>query len=78
MDPAAPAVHHIGVAVPSIDEAMRFYTDKLGLPLEETLELPDRQLRVAFVRASNTLIELLEPTDPDTTVARFLERRGPG
>ena len=71
-------VHHVGIAVPSIDEAMRFYGDKLGLRLTEQLELPDRQLKVAFVQAANMLIELLEPTDPDTPVARFLERRGPG
>jgi methylmalonyl-CoA epimerase len=78
MQPAPLAVHHVGVAVPSIDDAMRFYGDKLGLAVDETLELPDRQLKVAFVKAENMLIELLEPTDPDTPVARFLERRGPG
>ena len=76
MDPLA--VHHIGVAVPSIDEAMHFYGDKLGLSVVDALELPDRQLKVAMVKTGNTLIELLEPTDPDSTVARFLERRGPG
>jgi methylmalonyl-CoA epimerase len=72
------AVHHVGIAVPSIDDAMRFYGDKLGLSLVDSLELPERQLKVAFVRAANLFIELLEPTDPDSTVARFLERRGPG
>lgn len=72
------SVHHIGVAVPSIDDAMHFYGDKLGLKLIDELELPDRQLKVAMVQTGNTLIELLEPTDPDSTVARFLERRGPG
>jgi methylmalonyl-CoA/ethylmalonyl-CoA epimerase len=72
------AVHHVGVAVPSIDEAMRFYGDKLGLAITQRMELSDRQLRVAFVQTGNVLVELLEPTDPDTTVARFLERRGPG
>jgi methylmalonyl-CoA epimerase len=72
------AVHHIGVAVPSIDEAMHFYGDKLGLSLFDSVDLPDRQLKVAFVQTANLLIELLEPTDPDTPVARFLERRGPG
>src|SRR5919106_1042370 len=72
------AIHHVGVAVPSIDEAMRFYGDTLGLVLAESLELPERQLKVAFVKTANMLIELLEPTDPDSTVARFLERRGPG
>jgi methylmalonyl-CoA/ethylmalonyl-CoA epimerase len=78
MEKSPLAVHHLGIAVPSIDEAMRFYGDKLGLSLVDSVELPERQLKVAFVKAANLLIELLEPTDPDSTVARFLERRGPG
>lgn len=77
-DRSALGIHHIGLAVRSIDEAMHFYGDRLGLPLIETLSLPDRHLKVAFVGADNTLIELLEPTDADSTVARFIERRGPG
>ena len=72
------SVHHVGIAVPSIDEAMRFYGDKLGLTLLESIDMPERQLKVGFVKAANVLIELLEPTDPEATVARFLERRGPG
>ena len=71
-------IHHVGIAVPSIDDAMHFYGDKLGLALVDSVDLPDRQLKVAFVQAANVLIELLEPTDPDSTVSRFLERRGPG
>ena len=78
MDQSPLAIHHVGIAVPSIDDAMHFYGDKLGLAIHDMLELPDRQLKVAFVKTDNMLIELLEPTDPDTTVARFLERRGPG
>ncbi|HEV7666832.1 MAG TPA: methylmalonyl-CoA epimerase [Chloroflexota bacterium] len=72
------AIHHIGLAVPSIDQAMRFYGETLGLSLVEVIDLPDRELKVAFVQAANTLLELLEPTTPDSTVAKFLERRGPG
>jgi methylmalonyl-CoA/ethylmalonyl-CoA epimerase len=78
MEQSPLAIHHVGIAVPSIDEAMHFYGDKLGLSIVDSVELPDRQLRVAFVKAANVLVELLEPTDPDTPVARFLERRGPG
>jgi methylmalonyl-CoA/ethylmalonyl-CoA epimerase len=78
MEQSPLAIHHVGIAVQSIDEAMHFYGDKLGLSIVDTVELPDRQLRVAFVKAANVLVELLEPTDPDATVARFLERRGPG
>ena len=55
------SVHHVGIAVPSIDEAMHFYGDKLGLSLVDSLELPERQLKVGFVKAANVLIELLQP-----------------
>jgi methylmalonyl-CoA/ethylmalonyl-CoA epimerase len=72
------AIHHVGIAVSSIDDAMRFYGEKLGLDIADRLELPERSLRVAFVRAGNTLLELLEPTNTESTVARFIERRGQG
>jgi methylmalonyl-CoA/ethylmalonyl-CoA epimerase len=71
-------VHHIGIAVPSIEEALRFYGEKLGLEVVDRRELRERTLKVVFVQTGNTLIELLEPTDPENTVARFIERRGPG
>lgn len=73
-----PAVHHIGIAVHSIEEAMQFWGQMLGLSVVDRHDLPERSLRVAFVRTGNTLLELLEPTDEGSTVARFLERRGPG
>jgi len=72
------AIHHVGIAVPSIDDAMHFYGDRLGLSIVDTVDMPERQLKVVFVQAANMLIELLEPTDPNSTVSRFLERRGPG
>ncbi|MBV8719474.1 MAG: methylmalonyl-CoA epimerase [Chloroflexi bacterium] len=78
MEPSPLAIHHVGIAVPSIDDAMHFYGDKLGLSIADTVDMPERQLKVVFVQAANMLIELLEPTDPDSTVSRFLERRGPG
>lgn len=78
MEQSPLAIHHVGIAVPSIDDAMHFYGDKLGLSIVDTVELPDRELKVVFVQAANTLIELLEPTGIDSTVSRFIERRGPG
>ena len=71
-------LHHVGVATSSIDDALTFYRDVLGLELAETLRMDDRQLKIAFLSAGDSEVELLEPTDSDTTVARFLERRGPG
>jgi methylmalonyl-CoA/ethylmalonyl-CoA epimerase len=78
MEQSPLAIHHVGIAVPSIDDAMHFYGDKMGLSIVDTVELPDRQLKVVFVQTANMLIELLEPTGIDSTVSRFLERRGPG
>ena len=71
-------LNHISVAVDSIDDALKFYRDLLGLEVIETVTLGDRELKVAFVKLGDTEIELLEPTSQDNTVTRFLERRGPG
>jgi len=78
MEQSPLAIHHVGIAVPSIHDAMHFYGDKLGLSIVDTVEMPDRQLKVVFVQAANVLLELLEPTGIDSTVSRFIERRGPG
>src|SRR5919199_4571835 len=71
-------IAHVSVAVRSLDEALAFYRDALGLPLTERRALPDRGLNVAFVGVGESQIELLEPIDPDGTVGRFLARRGEG
>jgi methylmalonyl-CoA/ethylmalonyl-CoA epimerase len=71
-------LHHVGVATASIEDALKFYRDTLGLELTETLRMDDRQLKIAFVTAGDSEVELLEPTDTESTVARFIERRGPG
>ena len=71
-------VHHTGVVVRSVDEALVLYRDKLGLALlkEETVE--DQGVRAALLDLGNSFLELLEPTVPDTGIARYLERRGEG
>jgi methylmalonyl-CoA epimerase len=66
------------VAVNSIDEAMLFYRDQLGLSERKRLTLSERGLHVAFVQSGETQIELLEPFTEDNTVRRFLDRRGEG
>ena len=71
-------LHHVGIAAASIQDALGFYSDILGLEVTDTMSLDDRDLKVAFIEAGGTEIELLEPTSEDTTVARFIERRGPG
>jgi methylmalonyl-CoA/ethylmalonyl-CoA epimerase len=70
-------VEHIGVAVKSIEEARGFY-ESLGLAVEHIEEVPEEGVRVAFIPCGHTRFELLEPTRPDSPVAKFLEKRGPG
>lgn len=70
-------VDHIGIAVRSIDEARVLY-EALGLHVEEIEEVPQEKVRVAMIPCGQTCIELLEPTGPDSPIAKFLETRGPG
>lgn len=71
-------IDHIAVAVASIDEAARFYEGQLGLKVARRETIPERKVRVGFITIGETQIELLEPDSPDSTVAKFLERHGPG
>lgn len=71
-------LHHIGIAVRSLDEALPRWTDDLGLHLAGIEEVASEQVRVAVLHAGRTRVELLEPTSPESPIARFLERRGPG
>lgn len=71
-------IDHVGIAVCSLDEAIPFYRDVLGLALAEIEEVPDQKVRTAVFLAGPNRIELLEPTDPSSPVARFLDKRGEG
>jgi methylmalonyl-CoA/ethylmalonyl-CoA epimerase len=71
-------VAHVGVAVRSIEEALPAWTARLGFAHVNTVDFPPMKLRIAFLRAGDSEIELLEPTEPDSPVGRFLERRGEG
>jgi methylmalonyl-CoA/ethylmalonyl-CoA epimerase len=71
-------LHHVAVAVESVDRSLGFYRDVLRLTDVEVMTLPDRGLKVALIKAGDSEIELLEPLDPDNTVRRFLDRRGSG
>ena len=70
-------IDHLGIAVKSLAEAKKFY-EKLGLEImpEETVE--SEKVRVAMVPVGESRIELLEATSPDSPIAKFLEKRGPG
>lgn len=72
-------VDHLGIAVKSIDDAVRTYRDVLGFKLEGVQVLADRRLKVASMSAGGeTRIELLEPLGSDSTIAKFLENHGEG
>ena len=72
------AIDHLGIAVESIDAALAFYRDQLGLTVasRETVEVEN--VHVAMLPAGESRIELLEPAGPESVIAKFLEKRGPG
>jgi len=74
--PDAPRIAHIGIAVTDIGEALKFYRDVLGL-VPHPAESSDGATIVSLPFGDSE-VELLQPTDPDSPIARFLARRGPG
>ena len=71
-------VDHIGVAVSNLEEALKIYTDVLGLKLHGTEVVEEQKVRVAFMPVGDTEIELLESTDPEGPIAKVNEKRGEG
>ncbi len=71
-------VDHIGVAVNSVEEAMKLYRDVLGLKVGEVHIVADQKVKAAMVDMGNTHVELLESTDPSGNIAKHIERRGEG
>jgi methylmalonyl-CoA/ethylmalonyl-CoA epimerase len=71
-------VHHVALVVTSIEAALGVYRDLLGLPLETIMDIPSDHVRIAFLRVGESRVELVEPTDDMTGVARFLANRGEG
>ena len=71
-------IDHLGIATESIDDALLFWRDDLGLDPVHTEEVVDQKVRVAMLPLGESRVELLEPTDADSPVARFLKKRGPG
>ena len=71
-------INHIGIAVKNLETATPFYRDILGMTFEGTEEVVEQKVRVAFLQVGESRIELLEPTSPDSPVARFLEKNGEG
>ena len=72
------AINHIGIAVRSIEAQRPFYEGTLGAVYEGIEEVASQKVRVAFYRIGDVLLELLEPSDPSSTIAAFLEKKGEG
>jgi methylmalonyl-CoA/ethylmalonyl-CoA epimerase len=74
------AIDHVGVAVPDLDEAIAFYRDTLGLALVHVETNEEQGVREAMMAVgdSGSCVQLLAPLTPDSTIARFLDRSGPG
>lgn len=71
-------VDHIGVAVSNLEESIKFYEEVLGLKCQGTEVVEEQKVRVAFLPIGDTEIELLEATEPDSPIAKFIEKKGQG
>ncbi len=71
-------LNHVAIVVEDLESALRFWRDALGLKLQRTEDNPAEAVRIAFLPLGEGEIELLEPTDDDSGIARYLARRGPG
>ena len=71
-------INHVAIAVSDIDETLAFYRDVFGTGQAEVEDIEDQAVRAALVRIGGSQLELIQPTDPEGGVARFIERRGEG
>ncbi|MBK8883574.1 MAG: methylmalonyl-CoA epimerase [Bacteroidales bacterium] len=71
-------IEHIGIAVASLEKAISFYEGVLGLKCYKIEEVADQKVRTAFLLVGETKIELLESTDPEGPIGKFIEKRGEG
>ncbi len=71
-------IEHIGIAVNSLEEAIPFYEEMLGLKCYAIEEVADQKVKTAFFMVGQTKIELLESTDPEGPIGKFIEKKGPG
>ena len=69
---------HIGIAVANLEEALRFYRDALGLEIDAPEEVPSQHVKAHFIPTGECALELLEATDAESPIAKYVSRRGPG
>jgi methylmalonyl-CoA/ethylmalonyl-CoA epimerase len=71
-------IHHVGVVVPNLEQAMSLWRDLLGLRLTKSQTVQDQGVKAALLQVGESEIELLEPLSPDNGVGKFLAKRGGG
>ena len=71
-------IDHIAIVVEDIEASLGFWRDTLGLDLSHVLQVPEQQAAIAFLPTGGSEVELVEPTTPNSGLARYLARRGPG
>jgi methylmalonyl-CoA/ethylmalonyl-CoA epimerase len=71
-------IEHLGIAVKSIANSLPYYENVLGLKCYNIEEVADQKVRTAFFKVGQTKIELLEPTSDESTIAKFIEKKGEG
>jgi methylmalonyl-CoA/ethylmalonyl-CoA epimerase len=76
--PEIKRIHHLAVLVNDIEDSMRFWRDALDLVPSNITEVPAEAARVAFLPVGESEIELVQPTTPDSSLSRYLEKHGPG
>jgi methylmalonyl-CoA epimerase len=69
---------HIGIAVSNIEEALKFYEDALGLKCTHIEEVADQKVKIAFIPAEDMNLELVQATDSESAIAKFIEKKGEG
>lgn len=74
----AARIHHVGIAVRDLDEAIEWYTKRLGAEVELRATMPDQQVEAAALRMGTDRVELITPATPQAPLERFLASRGPG
>ncbi len=71
-------IEHIGIAVKNLEESIQFYEDVLGLKCYSIEEVADQKVKTAFFMVGQTKVELLESTDPEGPIGKFIEKKGEG
>jgi methylmalonyl-CoA/ethylmalonyl-CoA epimerase len=71
-------INHVAIVVENIDSALAFWKDQLGLDLDHIEDVPSQASKVAFLPIGEGEVELVEPTDPESGLAKYLEKRGEG